>query len=263
MSFNDSDIRWTDKTWNPVHGCSKTSEGCAHCYAERVSRKFGHTDYPWTSEHAAENVTLKDEMLRSDSLDGPAWVFVNSMSDLFHPQVPDEFVDAVLTRCALWERSAFQVLTKHAPDTERAAPPMPQNVMLGVSVESPERTSRIDWLRDQPAETRFVSFEPLVADVSDAVDLTGVDWAIIGGESHPDPDERREMHRRWVHNLIDECRRAEVPVFFKQHSGARPESRTRIALDDGRGLRRVEAFPDLPEGVVPAPREFLEEGVTV
>ena len=257
--LNETDIRWTDYTLNWVHGCSKTSEGCTNCYAERVSRRFGHTDHAWTEPNAAANVQLKPEAL-DEPIPGPAWVFTPSMGDPLHEQVPDDLFERVLEKCRQHERSAFQLLTKHGADDERAVPVLPRNVMLGVSVESPERRYRIDWLRDQPAETRFVSFEPLVGDVT-PVDLTGVDWAIIGGESHPDPDERREMHRRWVHNLIEECKQAEVPVFFKQHSGARPESRTRIALDDGRGLRRIEAFPDLPDGVVSAPREFRDEEV--
>jgi protein gp37 len=252
--MNDSDIRWTDRTWNPVHGCSKTSEGCAHCYAERVSRRFGHTDEPWTGEHAAENVTLKPSKL-DERLSDSAWVFVNSMSDLFHTEVPHAFIVAVFEACREMSQSAFQVLTKHGPDDGRESPHPPDNVMLGVSVESQAREYRIDWLREQPAVTRFVSFEPLVEDVT-PVDLAGIDWAIIGGESHPGDDARREMDPEWARALVDECRTQDVAVFFKQHSGPRPESDTRLLVDGVR--QRIEEFPALPDGVVPAPRAFRD-----
>lgn len=258
MPLNETDIRWTDYTLNWVHGCSKTSEGCANCYAERVSRRFGHTDYPWTEDHAAENVQLKPEVL-DESIPGPAWVFSPSMGDPLHEQVPEPFLVDVLEKCRRHERSAFQLLTKHGADHGRDVQELPQNVMLGVSVESPRRRYRIDWLREQPATTRFVSFEPLVDDIL-PVDLSGIDWAIIGGESDPDPDQRREMDPDWARRLVQECRRQDVPVFFKQHSGARPESDVRLAVDGTK--QRIEEFPTLPDGVVGAPREFRPE-VTV
>jgi len=252
MSFGESDIRWTDKTWNPVHGCSKTSEGCANCYAERVSRRFGHTDHDWTVEHAGENVQLKDGV-RDARLAEPAWVFVNSMSDLYHEEVPRSFIEGVFDACREMDRSAFQVLTKHGPDRERASPHPPDNVMLGVSVEAPNREYRLDWLREQPAATRFVSFEPLVNPVL-GVDLSGIDWAIIGGESGPG---HRPMDPEWARSLVEQCRDQDVAVFFKQHSGLYPEDDTRLLVD---GLkRRIEEFPELPHGVVPAPAQFREE----
>ena len=255
MSFGDTDIRWTDKTWNPVHGCSKTSEGCANCYAERVSRRFGHTDHDWTPENAEANVQLKEHYL-GDRLEEPNWVFVNSMSDLFHPEVPMRFVEDVLEACSEMPNCAFQVLTKHGPDTCSDVPAMPKNVMLGVSVESERRTHRIDWLREQSAMTKFVSFEPLVEPVDAVtVDLEGIDWAIIGGESGPD-DVRREMVPRWASALVHACWDQDVAVFFKQHSGRRPESDVELDIDGER--QRIEEFPDMPRGVAPAPREFLE-----
>ena len=141
MPFNDTNIRWCDKTWNPVHGCSKTSEGCRNCYAEAVSHRFNHTEEPWTVQHVGENITLKQRQLE-ERLRDPAWVFVNSMSDLLHEAVPDEFVADTFRACADMKRSAFQVLTKHGADQDRDLPVVPPtNVMLGVSVESPRRRS--------------------------------------------------------------------------------------------------------------------------
>ena len=256
MPFNDTGIRWTDKTWNPVHGCSKTSEGCKNCYAEAVSHRFNHTEQPWTVQHVGENITLKERQL-SERLRDPCWVFVNSMSDLLHPAVPDSFVAATFDACYDMGESAFQILTKHGADNDRdlhAAPPT--NVMLGVSVESARRQYRIDWLRDQPATTKFISFEPLVECIPDP-DLSGIDWAIIGGESGS-ADARREMPSAWARNLVRACRRQDVAVFFKQHSGSFAETNVRLDMQDGRGARRIEEFPELPDHVVPAPSEFLQ-----
>jgi protein gp37 len=252
MGFNDTDIRWTDRTHNAVHGCSKTSEGCANCYAERVSRRFGHTDQPWTVDNAESNVQLKPDFL-DDSLGDPAWVFVNSMSDMFHEQVPDDFIHRYWDLCCEHPESAFQVLTKHGADQDRDVPHPPDNVMLGVSCESPRRRYRLDWLRGQPAATKFVSFEPLVECIPDA-DLSGIGWAIIGGESGPD---RREMEPAWARTLIRACRRQDVAVFFKQHSGPQPESDVTIEWD-GRE-QRLEEFPELPSGVLPRPQKHMQE----
>lgn len=238
-------------TWNPVHGCSKTSEGCKYCYAERVSRKFGNTEYAWTVHNAEQNVQLKPKYL-SDRLSQPQWVFVNSMSDLYHDKVDDEFIVDVYDSIMDMEQSSFQILSKHGADTERDIPHPPDNVMLGVSVESPRRTYRIEWLQDQPAVTKFVSFEPLVECIPD-VDLDGIDWAIIGGESGP---ERREMDPAWARNLIRACRRQDVDVFFKQHSSRKSETKQTIEYQGKE--RRIEEFPDLPTGVLPKPRKHLD-----
>ncbi|WP_254768274.1 DUF5131 family protein [Salinilacihabitans rarus] len=257
MSFTETNIRWTDTTWNPVHGCSKTSEGCRNCYAEAVSRRYGHTEADWTHVNAEANVQLKTHYL-GDRLRDPRWVFVNSMSDLLHAEVPDAFVGAVLEACADMPASAFQVLTKHGPDADRDVPVgLPENVMLGVSVESARREYRLDWLREQDATTRFVSFEPLVEPVTDP-DLAGIDWAIIGGESGA-ADHRREMDPAWARALVTACREQDVAVFFKQHSGPHPERDVRLDLGDG--PERIEEFPALPDGVVPAPQEFLTDEV--
>lgn len=254
MTLAETDIRWTDRTWNPVHGCSKTSEGCKNCYAERVSHRFEHTETAWTVDNAAENVQLKQHFL-DERLNEPAWVFINSMSDLYHQEVPDQFIAGVFDACLDMPRSAFQILSKHGPDQERSGLHPPDNIMLGVSVETPRRRYRIEWLRNQPAATRFVSFEPLVEGISD-VDLDGIDWAIIGGESGPD---HRPMEPGWARSLVRQCHEQGVAVFFKQHSGQYPEEDTRLLIGGLR--RRIEEFPRLPHGVAPVPRAFCE-GVT-
>lgn len=254
MGFNDTNIRWTDKTWNPVHGCSKTSEGCKNCYAERVSRKFGNTDAAWTVHNAERNVQLKEHYL-SDRLREPNWCFVNSMSDLYHERVPDDFVGEVYGAISDMDESAFQILSKHGPDQERDIPHPPDNVMLGVSCESPRRRYRLDWLREQPAETKFVSFEPLVECIPE-VDLSGIDWAIIGGESG---EGHRPMEPAWARNLIRACRRQDVAVFFKQHSDYKTEQRQTIEFNGEQ--QRFEEFPDLPSGVLPAPQKHMQKTI--
>lgn len=258
-NWNGTGIRWCDETWNPVHGCSKTSEGCKHCYAERVSHKFSNTEQPWTIQNAEANITVKPGKLADlDSLPEGSWVFINSMSDLFHEHVPDDFIADVFAKCRECPHSAFQVLTKHGADDGRKIPHPPDNVMLGVSVESPRREYRIDWLREQPAATKFISFEPLVECIPGTdLDLEGIDWAIIGGESGPD-DVRRPMASAWARDLVWPCRRQDVAVFFKQHSGPQPESDVELDLNDGEGPQRIEEFPEVPPGVAPAPEEFRE-----
>ena len=255
--WSETGIRWTDYTWNPVHGCSKTSEGCKNCYAERVSRRFNHSPEPWTVEHAEANINTKPHKLDElESLPESSWVFVNSMSDLFHDLVDDAFVEDVFEKCGEQERSAFQVLSKHGPDDDREIPHPPDNVMLGVSVESQRRQYRIDWLREQPAATKFISFEPLVECIRGTdLDLEGIDWAIIGGESGPEED-RRPMESAWARNIVWACRRQDVAVFFKQHSGPNAETDVELDLRDGDGPQKIEEFPELPDGIAPAPEEF-------
>lgn len=251
VSFTKTNIRWTDYTWNPVHGCSKTSEGCRNCYAERVSHKFEHTSKPWVRQNAESNIQLRENYL-DDRIPETAWAFVNSMSDLYHELVPDEFVEEVYGAIRDMPESAFQILTKHGADQDRDIPySAPDNAMVGVSVENADRTYRIDWLRRQPAQTRFISFEPLVGPI-EGIDLSDIDWAIIGGESGP---QRREMDPGWARWIIRECREQDVAVFFKQHSAFRSEEGQTIRVDGEE--QRIEEFPDLVDGVLPRPRKHI------
>jgi protein gp37 len=220
-----SAIEWTEATWNPVTGCSKVSPGCAHCYAETLSRRFGHTTEPWTAAHAGENVVVHEKRLDQPlRWRRPRMIFVNSMSDLFHELVPVAFVQRVFEVMAETERHTFQVLTKRP---ERAlelasAVPWPDNVWVGVSIENSRFTFRANVLREIPAAVRFISAEPLLGSLLESggrrapLDLTGIDWLIAGGESG---HGYRPVHIEWVRELRTACTDAGVAFFFKQWGG--------------------------------------------
>jgi protein gp37 len=218
MAASRSAIEWTEATWNPVTGCSKVSPGCAHCYAETLSRRFRHTTKPWTPAHALENVVL-----HPDRLDQPLrWrrprvIFVNSMSDLFHELVPLEFIWDVFDVMAAADQHVFQILTKRHERVAELAPLIdwPENVWMGVSIENSRWVERADALRTVPAAVRFVSAEPLLGPL-DALDLDGIDWLIAGGESGA---RHRPMREEWVLDLRDRCTAAGVAFFFKQWGG--------------------------------------------
>ncbi len=211
-----SRIEWTETTWNPVTGCTKVSAGCKYCYAERMAlrlRAIGQPNYKNGFE-----VTLQPHMLELPlAWKKPQTVFVNSMSDLFHDSVPFEYVQRVfdVMRRAHWHR--FQVLTKRA---ERLAEldsllDWPSNVWMGVSVEDDRQRARIDALRRTSAHVRFLSLEPLLGPLP-ALELDGIDWVIVGGESGP---RARPMRAEWATDLRDQCLAARVPFFFKQWGG--------------------------------------------
>lgn len=211
-----SGIEWTESTWNPVTGCTKVSPGCKHCYAERMAmrlRAMGQENYANGFE-----LTLQPHMLeRPLQWKKPQTIFVNSMSDLFHDDVPLDYVHRVfdVMERAHWHR--FQVLTKRAERLAELAPrlPWPRNVWMGVSVETEAYRWRIDALRSTDAGIRFLSLEPLLGPLPD-LDLTDIHWVIVGGESGPGA---RPMKQEWVTDLRDQCRRASVPFFFKQWGG--------------------------------------------
>ncbi len=218
-----SSIEWTDATWNPVRGCDKISPGCKHCYAETFAERFrGVPGHPYEQGFHLRLVPEKvEEPLRWRA---PRRVFVNSMSDLFHDDVPTEYVAAVgdVMRRADWH--LFQVLTKRHTRLQTllrgelswmAALP---NVWFGVSVENREHgLPRVAALRDTPAAVRFLSIEPLLEDLG-CFPLGGIDWVIVGGESGP---RARPMREEWVVSILNQCRDAGVPFFFKQWGGVR------------------------------------------
>jgi protein gp37 len=215
MAIN-SDIEWTQSTWNPVTGCSKISMGCQHCYAETMARRLhamGQPNYANGFE-----VTLHPEMLAKPlEWKKSQTIFVNSMSDLFHEEVPEAFIQKVFEtmKQAHWHR--FQVLTKRAERLAELAPslPWPDNVWVGVTVEHSRFQSRIDHLRQVPAAIRFISMEPLLGPL-EQLDLSGIHWVIVGGESGPGA---RPMHPAWVDSIQRQCNAAQVPFFFKQWGG--------------------------------------------
>jgi protein gp37 len=219
-----SQIEWTDATWNPVRGCTKVSPGCKHCYAERFSERFrGVPGHPFEKGFDLELVPKAlDLPLRWRS---SRRIFVNSMSDLFHDEIPEDYVAQVFAvmRTASWHQ--FQVLTKRADRLavlgRRLA--IPENVWIGVSVESAAYTWRIDRLRSVPSKVRFLSVEPLLAPLGE-LDLDGVHWVIVGGESGP---RARPMNPAWVRNVREQCTRAGVPFFFKQWGGVHKSRRGR------------------------------------
>ncbi len=215
-------IEWAQEVWNPVTGCTKVSPGCAHCYAETFAERFrGVPGHPY---EPGFDLTLRPARLQQPlAWKRPRVIFVNSMSDLFHEGVPDEYVAEVfdVMRRADWH--VFQVLTKR-PERVRALAdrlPWPDNVWMGVSVENQRWTSRIEELRAVPATVRFLSCEPLLGSLD--LNLSEIDWVIVGGESGAGA---RPMQLSWAQSVRDQCAAAGVPFFFKQW-GAHDEAGVR------------------------------------
>ncbi len=224
-----SSIEWTEATWNPVTGCTKISPGCAHCYAERMAKRLkamGQPNYVNGFRLTVHEPALDIPLVWRK----PRTVFVNSMSDLFHKDVPLSFIRKVfeVMRRADWH--TFQVLTKRSERLAALAGrlPWPPNVWLGVTVEEAECRFRISDLRQVPAVVRFLSLEPLLSPLPD-LDLSGIDWVIAGGESGPGA---RPMRPEWVRGIRDRCVAAGVPFFFKQWGGVRKKKAGRTL--DGR-----------------------------
>ncbi|MEJ2431762.1 MAG: phage Gp37/Gp68 family protein [Pseudolabrys sp.] len=223
-------IEWTEATWNPVTGCSKVTRGCDLCYAERFSERFrGVPGHPFESGF---DLTSRPERLSQPlRWRGPRRIFVNSMSDLFHKEVPKDFIDSVFDTMEAAHWHTFQVLTKRSSlmvqylrDRYGANGLAPSHIWLGVSVEDKKNAVRIRHLRAARTSVRFVSFEPLLGPVGQ-IDLTGIHWAIVGGESGP---HARPMAEEWAIEIRDQCLRNKVAFFFKQWGGVRPKSGGRL-----------------------------------
>ena len=215
-----SKIEWTETTWNPVTGCTKITRGCDNCYAERFAERFRGT--PGHPYEPGFDLTLRPERLSQPlSWKRPRVIFVNSMSDLFHKEVPTDFIDEVFETMETADWHVFQVLTKRSPimrDYLRrryGSRLAPRHIWCGVSVEDNKATARIRHLQDAPITTRFLSIEPLLGPVGD-IDIEGVSWVIVGGESGPNA---RPMKREWAIEVRDLCKREGVPFFFKQWGG--------------------------------------------
>ena len=215
-----SKIEWTQATWNPVTGCSKVSAGCKNCYAERMALRLqamGNARY-----RNGFAVTLHEDLLDLPKFwHKPRLVFVNSMSDLFHEHVPVEFIQKVFAVMQACPQHTFQVLTKRSKRLRELAGllPWPPNVWVGVTVENASVMHRIDDLRMVPAAVRFVSCEPLLGPL-DAMNLGGIHWVIVGGESGPGA---RPMRVEWIRSILRQCRSWNVPFFFKQWGGVRKD----------------------------------------
>ena len=239
MALNSS-IEWTEATWNPVTGCSKVSAGCAHCYAERLAERLQAMGNP--NYRNGFKVALHEHML---SLPGtwtqPRMIFVNSMSDLFHDEVPDDYIRRVFDEMVAAPWHTYQVLTKRSARLRELAPtlPWPDHIWMGVTVESGRYVDRVRDLATVPTAVRFLSCEPLISDIGH-LPLDGIHWVIVGGESGPGA---RVMRKDWVLSIRQQCEVAGVLFYFKQWGGTRKHLNGRLL--DGR------TYDDIPEALRP------------
>lgn len=236
-----STIEWTEMTWNPVTGCTKVSDGCKHCYAERIAKRLRAMGQP-RYRNGFELTLQPDLVLQPLRWAKPRLVFVNSMSDLFHEAVPTEFIRNVFTTMQRARQHRFQVLTKRSRRLVELAPllPWPDNVWLGVSVENEGATRRVGHLTDVPAAVRFLSCEPLLGPI-DRLPLGDIDWVIVGGESGP---RARPMLSAWVQSILGQCRASGVSFFFKQWGGRNKKKAGR--------LLNGTTYDELPPGTTAA-----------
>ena len=225
----NSTIEWTDSTWNPVTGCTKVSSGCDHCYAERFAERFrGVAGHPY--EFGFDLQFREARLSQPLNWRRPRKIFVNSMSDLFHKDVPWQFVDRVFGVMEQADWHVFQVLTKRSSlmrDYLRQrykSSNLPSHIWCGVSVEDGAALVRVRHLQESPVPVRFLSLEPLLGPLG-KFDLSGISWVIVGGESGP---RARPVEAEWVCEVRDLCVRHQVPFFFKQWGGFRPKSGGRL-----------------------------------
>ena len=249
--MSKSSIEWTESTWNPLTGCTKISPGCKHCYAERMAirlQAMGQRNY-----RNGFRLTLHENVLEAPlKWRKPQLIFVNSMSDLFHKEVPLDFIQKIfeVMRQAYWHQ--FQILTKRSDRLADCSPWIcwPPNVWMGVSVENQDYTFRIEHLRLSGAKVKFLSLEPLLGPLPN-LDLRGIDWVIVGGESGP---RSRPMKKSWVLDIRNQCDRDGVPFFFKQWGGWNKKAAGRNL--DG---RTYDEMPAAGRAALPVPEAALAE----
>jgi protein gp37 len=220
-----SPIEWTDFTWNPLTGCNKISPGCKNCYADRMARRLKAMGTPKYAN--GFELTLHEDILEEPlSWKKPRIVFVNSMSDMFHEQVPIEFILKAFNVMGQADIHTFQVLTKRSKRLADLDPFInwPSNVWMGVSVENNRYIFRINHLRQTKAQLKFLSIEPLLGRIPE-INLDGIQWVIVGGESGPGA---RPIKEEWVIEIRDQCLKASVPFFFKQWGGTRKNQTGRV-----------------------------------
>ncbi|WP_245533986.1 DUF5131 family protein [Effusibacillus pohliae] len=233
-----SSIEWTEATWNPVTGCTKISEGCRHCYAATMAKRLHAMNNPRYAN--GFNVTLHHDLVDLPlKWKRPRRIFVNSMSDLFHKDIPFEFIQQVFQTMQRAHWHTFQILTKRSDRLLELSfdLPWPNNIWQGVSVEDERVIHRIDHLRQVPAKIRFLSLEPLIGPLNN-LDLRGIHWVIVGGESGPGA---RPMKKEWVESIRDQCINQQVAFFFKQWGGVQKHRTGRIL--DGRTWNE---YPNAP-----------------
>ncbi len=229
-----SKIEWTEQTWNPVVGCTKISAGCKFCYAETMAKRLQAMGTPGY-EHGFALRLLPERLSDPIKRRKPTMYFVNSMSDLFHEKVPEHYIDQVFAVIAATPQHSYQILTKRAARMARyfRHHEVPTNVWLGVSVENQRHgVPRIEYLRAVSARIRFLSVEPLLEDVGE-LDLTGIHWVIVGGESGP---KARPMKPEWAESVRLQCAEQDVAFFFKQWGGWGADGKRRAKSKNGRLL---------------------------
>ena len=241
---NVSKIEWTDSTWTPVTGCTKTSPGCKHCYAETFAERWrGTPGHPY--EQGFDLKLWPDRLGLPLSWKKPRTIFVNSMSDLFHEEIPTAFIEKVFAAMTAASWHVFQVLTKRADRLADIAATLtwPSNVWMGVSIETARYAWRVDRLRTVPAAVRFLSIEPMLEPI-DGLDLHGIDWVIVGGESGPGA---RPLNPDWVRGIRQQCQKSGVPFFFKQWGGVHKKKAGRtldgLTWDELPDLKRTSLQP--------------------
>jgi protein gp37 len=220
MSSANTGIEWTDKTWNPTTGCDKVSAGCKNCYAEAITERFTH-NFP----NGFKLTLHKDRIDQPRHWRKPSRIFVNSMSDLFHDKVPLDFLHKVFQVMNETPHHIYQILTKRHERLAELADSLKwsPNIWMGVSVESQKYVNRIDALRNIPAAVKFLSCEPLLGSLK--LDLTNIDWVIVGGESGKN---HRPIEKEWVEDILQQCQDEKVAFFFKQWGGITPKSRGKL-----------------------------------
>lgn len=220
-----SHIEWTEATWNPVTGCTKISQGCKNCYAERMAKRLQLMGVP-RYKNGFKTSLHPDVLALPKTWKKPRLIFVNSMSDLFHKDVPEDYILSVFETMNACPQHTFQVLTKRSSRLAAISTRLSwsENIWMGVSVEDARVGYRINDLRTVPAEVRFLSLEPLIGSVG-KLDLHHIHWVIVGGESGP---RARRMDVEWVEEIFTQCRAASVPFFFKQWGGIRKDLTGRL-----------------------------------
>jgi protein gp37 len=244
----NSTIEWTDATWNPVRGCTKISPGCTHCYAETFAERFrGVPGHPY--ERGFDLRLVPEKLFEPLQWSKPKMVFVNSMSDLFHDEVPNRYISAVAQVMCESPWHTYQVLTKRSPrlrkllGSELTGAALQTNVWWGVSIENRKYGfPRLEDLRSTPAAVRFLSIEPLLEDLG-KIDLCGIHWVIVGGESG---HGARPIEESWILSIMEQCKQANVPFFFKQWGGVRKSRAGRLLQG-----RTYDQFPTIQSHPIP------------
>ena len=226
-----TEIEWTDATWNPVTGCTKIGPGCDNCYAERFAERWrGIENHPY--EQGFDLRLWPNRLDQPIHWKKPRLIFVNSMSDLFHKKIPIKFIDRVFDTMETADQHIYQVLTKRSSllrkyiEMRYPHGSAPRHIWLGVSIEDRKHLVRLEHLKQTRASVKFISFEPLLGPIGEC-DLSGIDWAIVGGESGPNS---RAMKEEWAVEILHECEKKDVSFFFKQWGGFRPKSGGRKLL---------------------------------